>query len=349
MDILLATDKDRENWNHFVFQYSDNPCHLYEWRRILEETYGYKCVYLMAQDGSQLVGTFPIAVIRSKLFGTQICSLPFTDYGGLLLSDTTEGSTTDAFVSYLSAYLKQAKFLEIRTPVQARVVESLSKTAEKGKVEYATFILDLNKPFEEIWKKDFDKYLRNAIRKAIKNKIEVTFEEWEENLGSFYRLYLRTMKKLGSPAHGLEFFETIHQFLGDKHVKLFLATKSNNVIGGVIALTGVNTMYPIYEGIAPDYRNLNPASLLFSRIIEWSCSQGYKSFDFGRTLHGSGVYNFKKEWGGVEKPLPYFYFGTEIPQQDLREKYAHISKLWGKLPTFVAKRIGPIVKGGIGQ
>lgn len=349
VEILPATDEHRESWNHFVTQYSDNPCHLYEWRRILEETYGYKCLYLMAQDEKKLVGVFPAAVIRSRLFGTQICSLPFADYGGILLSDVTESRTIDAFIGFLSVYLRQAKFLEIRTPLQARVAESLSKTTEKGKTEYLTFILDLNKPFEQIWKRDFDKYLRNAIRKAVKNNIEVTFETWGENLNHFYRLYLITMKKLGSPPHGLRFFKSIHHFLGDKHVKLFLASKSNDVIGGVVALTGAKTIYPVYEGINPDYRNLNPASLLFSRIIEWSCNNGYKFFDFGRTLDGSSVYNFKKQWGGMKRSLPYFYVGNEIPQQDLREKYMVLSKLWGKLPTSIAKRLGPFVKGGVGQ
>jgi len=348
-NIRLATDDDKESWNRFALKHSDNPCHLYEWRKILEQVYGYECIYLVAEEGNEIVGVFPTAMIRSKLFGTQICSLPFADYGGPLLSNEAECTVINAFLDNLSAYMKQANFLEVRTPVQTSVADCLSKNLERGKMDYVTFVIDLSKPFEEIWKKDFDKYLRNAIRKAVKNNIEAANENWDENLDKFYRTYLLTMKTLGSPVHGLRFFKSLHDFLGDEHLKLFLSKKSNDPIGGVVAFTGRRTIYPAYEGIHPKYRNLNPASLLFSHMIEWGCNKGYQFFDFGRTLRGSGVYNFKKQWGGNENFLPYYYLGKKIPEHDPREKYVHLSKLWGKLPISIAKRIGPYIKGGIGQ
>jgi len=349
MDIRLATDDDKEQWNKFVLQHTDYPCHLYEWRKILEQVYGYECIYLIAEEGPEIAGVLPTAMIRSKLFGTQICSLPFADYGGPLLSDWAECTVINAFLESLSSYVEQANFLEVRTPTQASVAECLSKNFERAKIEYVTFVIDLNKPYKEIWEKDFDKYLRNAIRKAIKNNVEAADESWDENITQFYNTYLLTMKKLGSPAHGLKFFKSLHDLLRDEHVKLFLSKKSNKTIGGVLVLTGRDAIYPAYEGIDPQYRNLNPASLLFSRIIEWGCSNHYRLFNFGRTLRGSGVYNFKKQWGGKEQPLPYYYLGKDIPDQDPREKYIYLSKLWGKLPIPIARRMGPYIKGGIGQ
>jgi len=155
------------------------------------------------------------------------------------------------------------------------------------------------------------------------------------------------MKKLGSPPHGMKFFITCYDFLGDKHVRLFLALKSDKVIGGVVAFLGRYTIYPVYEGIDPKYRNLNPASLLFSTMIEWGC-ENYRLFDFGRTLCGSGVYFFKKQWGGEEKVTPYYYLGEKIPMQDPRKKYASFSKLWSRMPISIAKILGPQIKGEIG-
>jgi len=349
MNIRLATDEDKESWNRFVLKHSDNPCHLYEWRKILEQAYGYECIYLIAEEGNEIVSVFPTVMIRSKLFGTQICSLPFSDYGGLLLSNEAGCTVMNSFLESLSTSIGKADFLEVRTPVQTSVADCLSKNLERGKMEYVTFVTDLSKPFEEIWKKDFDKHVRNAMRKAIKNNLEVANEKWGENLDEFYHIYLLTMKKLGSPAHRLKFFKSLHDLLRDEHVKLFLSKKSNKTIGGVVAFTGRRTIYASYEVTDPNYKNLNPASLLFSRVIEWGCSKGYHFFDFGRTLRGSGVYNFKKQWGGKEISQPYYYLGKKIPQQDPREKYVYLSKLWGKLPISIAKRIGPYIKGGIGQ
>jgi len=348
-NVRFATDEDKESWNRFVLKHSDNPRHLYEWRKILEEVYRYKCLYLMAKDENKVVGVFPVAIIKSKLFGTQICSLPFADYGGSLLSEEAECTVINTFLDSLSAYVEKANFLEVRTPVQARVADCLSKSFERGKMKYVTFVIDLSKPFEEIWKKDFAKHLRNAIRKAVKNRIHVISNGSRENLYSFYNLYLLTMKRLGSPPHRPEFFEACFDLLGDKRVKLFQAMISNKVIGGLISFLGNHTIYTPYEVTDSNYRNLNPASLLFSEIIKWGCENGYQLFNFGRTLASSGVYRFKKQWGGEEKILPYYYIGKKIPQQDPREKYTYLSKLWSKTPISIARRLGPYIKGGMGH
>lgn len=349
MNIQLANENDKTRWNEFVSQFSDYPCLLYEWRNILEEVYGYKCYYLIAEEKHEIVGVFPTALINSKLFGTRICSLPFSDYGGPVLKpNKRNASVVKEFLENLPVTITEIDYMEVRSPIQNGVTKSLESVLKLGNMKYLTFIIDLRESFDEIWRKRFDKYLRNAVRKAVKNKIEVVEENFEKSLTSFYRLYLLTMKKLGSPSHGLGFFKTCHESLGEQ-VKIFLATTPNKVVGGVLVFLGRKIIYPAYEGIGPEYRRLNAASLLFSRIIGWGCENNYHSFDFGRTLYGSGVYSFKKQWGGKQKPLPYYYLGKQIPQQDPREKYANISKIWSKLPISIAKRIGPYIKGAIGQ
>ena len=350
MKVRLAVDGDKDRWNEFVFNLSDCPSYLYEWKEILERVYKYDCKYLMVEERHRVVGVFPTATLRSKLFGVRIFSLPFSDYGGpLFATEEADCSLLSLFLDSLSSDLNEADYLEVRSPTQANVHACLNKTFEPGKVTYLTFIIDLNKPYEEIWRHKFGKYLRNAIRKAVKNRIYVIEKSSRENLYSFYNLYLLTMKKLGSPPHGLEFFEACFDLLGDRRVKLFEAMISDKVIGAVVAFVGRHTIYPAYEGIDPKYRNLNVASLLFSQIIKWGCENGYQLFDFGRTLPGSGVYRFKKPWGGEEKLSPYYYMGKKIPQQDPREEYRILSKVWSKTPISIARRLGPYVKGGVGH
>ena len=349
MKIQLANKNDKTRWNEFVSQFSDYPCFLYEWRNILEDVYGYKCYYLIAKEKNEIVGVFPAALIKSKLFGSRLCSLPFSDYGGPVLKRNKENILViTEFLENLPITMTQIDYMEVRSPIQNELVESLNSTLKLGNIKYVTFIIDLRKPFDEIWRKSFDKYLRNAVRKAVKNKIKVVEKNFEESLTSFYRLYLSTMKKLGSPPHGLEFFKACHESLGEQ-IKIFLATTSNKTVGGVLFFLGRKIIYPAYEGIDSEYRRLNVASLLFSRIIEWGCENNYHSFNFGRTLYGSGVHSFKKQWGGKETSSPYYYLGKQIPQQDPREKYANISKMWSKLPISIAKRIGPHIKGAIGH
>ena len=351
MDIRVASDDDQNSWNQFVFKYSDSPFHLYQWKEILERIYGYRCEYLMAEDRHEIVGIFPVALIKSKLFGVRICSLPFSDYGGTLFASVEiNSSLLDLFLQYLSPYVEEANYFEVRSPMQSNVATCLENRLKLGKVKYLTYIIDLNKPFNEIWRHEFPKDLRYAIRKAIRNKIEVLEMEFEEGIHEFYQLYLLTMKRLGSPPHGIEFFSACHDLLGDEHTKLFMAMKSGKVIGGIIVLLGKYTIYSTYLVIDSTHRSLNPGSLLDCRVIEWGCENRFRFFDFGRTLYGSGVHLFKKQWGGKEMFQPYYYLGKKIPQQDPREKYFFLSMLWGKvIPVSVTKKIGPIIKGAIGH
>lgn len=349
MRIRFANENDETRWNRFVSRFSDYPCLLFEWRNLLEEVYGYKSHYLIAEEKQEIVGVFPFALIESRLFGTRLCSIPFSDYGGPILKPSDGNALTiREFLENLPVNMTQIDYMEVRSPIQNEVTKSLQSTLELGNMKYSTFIIDLQESFDVIWRKRFDKYLRNAVRKAVKNNIKVAEESYEGSLTRFYRLYLSTMKKLGSPPHGLEFFKACHANLGEK-VKIFLATTPNKTVGGVAVFFGRETIYPVYEGIDPEYRRLNAASLLFSYIVEWGCAKNYRFFDFGRTLHGSGVYSFKKQWGGEEKLLPYYYMGKQIPKQDPREKYSSISRIWSKLPVALAKRVGPRVKGAIGQ
>lgn len=349
MNVRVASEKDKDDWNTFVAKHSDYPCFLYQWKEMLERVYGYECTFLIAKDQNEIAGVFPISIMRSKVFGQRLCSLPFSDYGGPLFSPEKTGISLDLFTDYLIPHLNKADFLEVRTPMQASVSNCLRNSLELGNAKYVTFVIDLQKPFDEVWRNQFDKYLRNSIRKAIKNGIKVSEENFEEKFSEFYTLYLMTMKKLGSPPHGEKFFRTCYALLGESHVKLFLASMLGRTIGGVLTFLGKHIIYPVYEGINPKYRSLNTASMLFSSMMEWGCNEGYRNFDFGRTLLGSGVYLFKKQWGGIEKALPYYYSGKKIPHQDPREKYDHISKIWSKVtPLSVTRIVGPFFKGGIG-
>ena len=61
----------------------------------------------MAKDQNKVVGVFPAAIIKSKLFGTQIRSLPFADYAGPLLSDEAECTVIDMFLDLSLVHISE--------------------------------------------------------------------------------------------------------------------------------------------------------------------------------------------------------------------------------------------------
>jgi len=351
MNVRQATNRDEANWNEFVSDNFDSPYHLYGWKKLFENVYGYECPYLMAEDNGEIVGVLPLAVTRSFLFGFWACSLPFLDYGGPLvrLDKTDIHRCLKSFSDHLP-YVNDVDFFEIRSPPQHQAANGLQKMFEPGNVKYLSFLIKLDKSFDKIWQTAFDSDLRKKIKRAGKHGISIVERSLEKGVDDFYYVYLMSMKKLGSPPHRYEFFSTLPKMLGDKRIKFFQILRGNKPIGGALVFLGSSRMYYGYEVIAPQYKTLRPAYLLYSEMLKWGCEHGFQFFDTGRTLHGSGVYLFKKQWKGEENPLPYYYAGKRVTREDPREKYAVFSELWGKLlPLKLTEKIGWHVKAGIGE
>jgi len=351
MNVRQATNQDETKWNEFVFKFSDSPYHLYGWKKLFENVYNYECPYLIAEDNGEIMGVLPLAITRSLLFGFWACSLPFLDYGGpIIRPDKTDVTQCLKHFSDDFPHVNNVDFFEIRSPPQPDTANGLQKMFEPGNVKYLSFLIKLDKSFEQIWQTAFDSDLRKKIKRARKHGISIVEQSLGNGVGDFYSAYLLAMKKLGSPPHKLEFFAALPKRLGDKHVAFFQILKGSKPIGGALVFLGNMHMYYGYEVIDPQYKTLRPAYLLYSEMLKWGCEHGFEVFDTGRTLYGSGVYLFKKQWKGEENLLPYYYAGKRIPRQDPREKYAALSTLWGKLlPLKLTEKIGWHLKAGVGQ
>lgn len=351
MNVRQATNRDEASWNEFVFKFSDSPYHLYGWKQLFENVYDYECQYFIAEDSGEIIGVLPLALTRSFLFGFWACSLPFLDYGGPLVRlDRTDLQQCLKLISDNLPYVNDVDFFEIRSPPQSETANSLHAIFEPGNVKYLSFLIKLEKSFDRIWQTTFDSDLRKKIRRARKHGISIVEQNLDTGVTDFYYSYLLSMKKLGSPPHKFEFFALLPKTLGDKRVKFFQILKGSKPIGGALVFLGSTRMYYGYEVIDPQYKTLRPAYLLYSEMLKWGCEHGFEVFDTGRTLYGSGVYLFKKQWGGKENFLPYYYTGKRIPREDPREKYAVLSELWGRfLPLGLTEKIGWHIKAGVGQ
>jgi hypothetical protein len=59
-------------------------CHLSAWKDVIENAYGHKGYYLLAEEDCKIKGIVPVFHIKSFLFGNQLVSVPFLNYGGIL-------------------------------------------------------------------------------------------------------------------------------------------------------------------------------------------------------------------------------------------------------------------------
>ncbi len=83
-----------------------------------------------------------------------------------------------------------------------------------------------------------------------------------------------------------------------------------------------------------------------------ACERGIKVFDYGRSKRGTGSFDFKKNWGFEPTPLIYEYRlaeGAEMPDVNPNNpKYKLMTEVWGRLPLWLANRLGPVIARSLG-
>jgi FemAB-related protein (PEP-CTERM system-associated) len=350
MDLAIVSfsDDDKDLWNGWV---ASNPWasfyHLWEWGEVLCRTYQYPRYYLGVKRGHDILAVLPLIYIRSRIFANKLVSVPFAEYGGPLLRDSTDSVEIESALAVLSDTLSAltkvlgVDYVDLRQPHF-----SLSLTAPTSVStplrRYVTFRVDLTKSEEELWK-GLDRKCRNAVRKAMKSGVK-TKEVDADDMRRYYRLYLDTESRHGSPPHSATFFRSVFDVFAQKRLRMTLAVFEGEAIGGIMAFYFRRKLYWFNNVVNRKYARLNPTNLLLWDLIRWGAENDLATLDLGQTRReDAGVYRFKSSWGGHEVPLENHVLmmkDAEIPDP-LQRKYLVLSRLWSLLPHALAERVGP--------
>lgn len=329
-------------WNEIVNHNNSKISHLYEWGTLLNEVHGHKLIYLEEDKG-----VFPLASVKSYIFGNRLISLPFADYGGPVTKDK---ETADILVTRTEDAAKEldVDFIEIRSPCED-YFDIFEKHGFVRRDDYFAFVLSLDGQVDDLWKV-IGRKNRNMVRKAEKNDIKIEKAKNKSDLRVFYGLYLKTMKKLGSPPQPYKFFEAIWDLFYPKNLVISLATYNDEYIAGSLFFVHKNTIHHSYNCSLREYSGLGQNNLMQWYIIKWGNENNFENLDFGRTRENAGNVLFKRRWGGELVKMPYFY---KFYKKELKEreeiKYERLSELWSKyMPEFVANGIGPWIIKQIG-
>jgi serine/alanine adding enzyme len=96
------------------------------------------------------------------------------------------------------------------------------------------------------------------------------------------------------------------------------------------------------------YASMSPNMLLYSRMLEYACDNGYQAFDFGRSTPDEGTYRFKEQWGAQPAPLHWCVISadgsTTATRESPAERFKLAARLWSKLPVPVTRVFGPRIR-----
>jgi len=90
LNIRLANDQDESAWNAYIGNHpAATPYHRYAWKKAVEQAYGHKAAYFIAEEGNRISGILPTVEIKPPLLAGELCALPFCDLGECLADDET--------------------------------------------------------------------------------------------------------------------------------------------------------------------------------------------------------------------------------------------------------------------
>ena len=340
---MISTSHTSYPWSTLIEEQVKNTFYYdARWFELLQKLYGYRIIPLTTTNAeNQIMGFLPLSLISSPVTGRRFVSLPFSDHCPMLAAD--EASANDLIDQAIQlAQQKNVKYLELR----AGVNDVLSKRTNLTESNlYVNWTLPLSNDPQDVWK-SLRKPVQHQIKKSQKLGVQIRTAQKREEMALYHQLHVRTRtKKHGMPAQSKSyFFQLWDTFAATGTAQLLLAEYQEKIIAGIILLACGNTVHYAYGASDERYLNLAANNLLFWHAITWSCIQGYKRFDLGRTaFDNEGLMEFKRRWGAIKEPLPYYYY----PQIDglaatseSSWKYRLLTTTWRKLPLALASPLG---------
>jgi serine/alanine adding enzyme len=333
---LCKREEQRNQWEAFVKTHPEGTkFHQWNWRDVIENSFGWPAYYLMALEGSSVKGILPLAWKKSRLFGTFVASLPSISGGGVLATDReTEIALIDE-AKRLTRELK-AGYLELRH----REDHGLDLSSSSN--ERVTVMVPIHADTEKMWS-GLNSRVRTSIRKSVKSGLTAEFGT-EEFLDEFYGVFAENMRDLGTPVYSRQFFlEILRAFPGE--IEICRVRHNGKTVAAAFLNSYRGIVEPQWAASLREALTLKPNMFMHWNILRHAAERGFQELDFGRSWIGTGSYDYKMQWGGRAVPLHWdcWYPNASHSNGVSRKnpKFQVFIKAWQKMPLQLTTLVGP--------
>jgi len=327
----------QEEWDNLALS-RGTIFHTTACRRILMETFGYECAYQAVIDENGCVSALlPLLAGRNLGFRKAGVALPFINY--LDVCASSEEARQFAFAS-IPAVRDRLGLAYVELRLMDQVPEAPGWVAH---LQNYTFVLPLEGNEETVLALS-SAGNRNHVRKVYKNNwFHVSFDS--DHLDTFYRVYVKRMKQLGSPAPSIRFFRQFFEYMPNHTFLLtVLDAQTKQVAGGMLLISSFSngTLYYPYGANLVEYNGKYLNNFMYWEAAKLGMRLGLRYLDLGRSQTGSGTYRYKEQWGATAKQLRYLVHapGCEEAGPADRDQLSLCIALWKKMPQWITDAAG---------
>jgi len=316
------------------------------WLTFIHQVYKFPVYRIVTQTTNEIDGWLALVRVQHPIFGDYITTSPFGSYGGFAYSSIAardallkmaQALANDLDVEYVNIRFEAGEWRQGATP--------------EGWIQhpiYATYRADLvpdPNQLISVYSSDH----RNHIRKSLKKGFSIKFGHLDL-LDNAYEGLARSMHELGSPYHNKNYLRAMAETLGNALELAVVYDSRGELTGAGVFIFQGDVATNLHANILRRYRPDYAGEYLYWSVIERYCRKGFKVFDLGRSLIGSGNEMFKMKWKPRRQLLAYWYAlmpGHALPDLNQKSpKFQIAIWMWKRLPSFAVRLLGPfLIKG----
>lgn len=336
----IVGGSDARAWDEFVHGHPEGTFfHLSQWRDVIQRAFGHPVHYLFAEIDGAVCGVLPLVHVKSLLFGNALVSTPFCVYGGIV-ADGNAAREALARRACDLAHELGVDYLEMRNRTQQH-------PDWPSKDLYVTFRREISAESEKNMLA-IPRKQRAMVRKGIQKSLR---SEIDTDVLRLYQIYSESLRNLGTPVFSRKYLEILHNVFGEScEIRTILT--GEEPIASVLSFYFRDEVLPYYGGGTHAARAVAGNDFMYWEVMEAARRRGTRIFDFGRSKHGTGSFEFKQHWGFEPQPLCYEYYFVKartVPNlSPTNPKYQYFIRLWRRLPLKVTWLVGPFLASYLG-
>jgi serine/alanine adding enzyme len=350
MRIRMYEARQREQWDALVEASSDATLgHLWQWREVIGTAYGFDSFYLVAEEPEgEPVAALPFIRIRSALFGSELTSMPYIDYGAVCHRDSLSEDQRERCDRELYNYaLQLGKALRVKR-IQVRSLRLADPRFAISTEKITQHLALASSAGEQLKRLPAER--RNRVRRAERLGVSTEFlaPDAPGAFEEFCEIYCTNMRDLGSPTHSREYFRQLARHFGDR-LALIAVRHQGVMIASAISFDFRGILSIPWSGALLAARPVYGSNTLYWSVIRLAIERGCHMFDFGRSSVGSGIFEFKRQWGPDPQQSYWstFFFRADAKSPRQRREMQLATNVWRHMPLAVARAVGPSLRKGI--
>lgn len=199
--------------------------------------------------------------------------------------------------------------------------------------KYNNYTLFTDLTVDNFFMQEYCSKIRNLIRKAVKNGVQLEFDFTGASLKELHRLYQMMAKKNNVAEYYLFDFDFLLKTFVDLKNKQFIINGifEDKYISSAIFLHHGDYIHYHLSANDPKYYPLNANSLILREACKWGQNNGKKQMQLGGAFSDE-LFAFKKQF--TKKGICDYYVGKKIRNEAIYDEFVNLKLTNGTITNY---------------